>query len=807
MSGFDTMSHIKDKLLKARPCWFLCLTKHQIFSIIFTMELYTASKFSFEKKIEIVETYLNRKGSLREIAHLHGISYMTLWRWVKRYKKGGKGNLRKGISYKRSSRRVPDKIEERIMLLKEHMPGLTTKKAEQILKHQGLHISYKTIWTVWKRYGLVNRPKHDPLNLICSGSPEIEDGMQQARQFIKKGEIKRAAKTLNNLPALIDDTILKEIPEEFLSSRRRLEQLNLLFSAIPPQELFEKARKIRIDMERNGYLFSSIFAGLLEVLALQWMRDPEKQLEILSSISKRILQIRNTGLRYTFHLLKAFSYSELLQADKALLDLNVCRRLLISLCYPYYWITFGDLLTFVSRYRKSISCYKKVIDEMEVEQPLKQLLYVKTVAAYEMIGQYQQTMRFLKRIKTMKIKETLMSRVYQIEASVCFVNGQFEKASHLYQKAFEKARRANFRNIVYVASLGLAQIARALGKKTEAQATLRRYLPLMKRYRMKKETLNIQFLLRQISIPGDLWKFPVHRLQLLLNRARETLRFRDYYEALYFAKRKGLLGIFHRYIVFFPEPVLHLLEKGKPTGLPKRILKFPVFNQKTLVYHTKLLGNFIVHKNQEYVRTKLAPKEKAFLIHLTLKADEPRKFILVSDLYQNFWSDSKNPSSLLAHLLVRLKKKLRLPGHLLMISSRYEEPRLVNRGVYLTTDYNDFKVALTHAKALEHAGEWGFAKREYLRAFKLFRGEPFKKMYDPWSEHMRRVILNRLETEALHFAKSCLGHNNEIRQKKRRTPSAKCRGGNMVDAKKVLEKVAKIIPQSEEIKEMVNGFA
>lgn len=125
------------------------------------------------------------------------------------------------------------------------------------------------------------------------------------------------------------------------------------------------------------------------------------------------------------------------------------------------------------------------------------------------------------------------------------------------------------------------------------------------------------------------------------------------------------------------------------------------------------------------------------------------------------------------------------------------------RGIYFVTNYQEFEQTLFQAKALELAGEWGFAKKEYLRAFNLFRGEPFKKMYDPWSEHMRRVILNKLESEAIHFAKSCLEHDNEIRQKKRRTPSAKCCGGNMADAKKVLEKVLKIIPQSEEIRKMV----
>jgi hypothetical protein len=136
--------------------------------------------------------------------------------------------------------------------------------------------------------------------------------------------------------------------------------------------------------------------------------------------------------------------------------------------------------------------------------------------------------------------------------------------------------------------------------------------------------------------------------------------------------------------------------------------------------------------------------------------------------------------------------------------------------VFSHWDY--FLERLTQARALIRGEKWGFAKKEFLRAFSLFRGEPFKKMYDPWSEHMRRVILNKLESEAIGFAKSCIAHDNEIRQKKRRTPSAKCRGGNMADAKKVLEKVLKadakkvlekvlkIIPQSEEIEKMVGEY-
>jgi len=47
--------------------------------------------------------------------------------------------------------------------------------------------------------------------------------------------------------------------------------------------------------------------------------------------------------------------------------------------------------------------------------------------------------------------------------------------------------------------------------------------------------------------------------------------------------------------------------------------------------------------------------------------------------------------------------------------------------------------------------------------------------------NLRHKILTQLETEAVNFAKSCLEH------------------GNKKDARKVLEKVLRIIPDSQEI--------
>ncbi|MEO0094266.1 MAG: tetratricopeptide repeat protein [candidate division WOR-3 bacterium] len=53
---------------------------------------------------------------------------------------------------------------------------------------------------------------------------------------------------------------------------------------------------------------------------------------------------------------------------------------------------------------------------------------------------------------------------------------------------------------------------------------------------------------------------------------------------------------------------------------------------------------------------------------------------------------------------------------------------------------------------------------------------------------MRFRILSQFETEAINFAKSCLEH------------------GNKNDARKILQKVLKIIPDSQEVKGLLDGL-
>jgi DNA-binding SARP family transcriptional activator len=239
-----------------------------------------------------------------------------------------------------------------------------------------------------------------------------------------------------------------------------------------------------------------------------------------------------------------------------------------------------------------------------------------------------------------------------------------------------------------------------------------------------------------------------------------------YQKALRFAKKKGLIADFHRYLFYFPRAVNQLIRKGKDKELPEAMLKLPVFDKHIPVYSFKFLGTLVVYRNGKYLRVRLSPKYIAFLIHLALKAGEPGKFIPLDDIYWNFWPDAKYPDKNLSHLLIEMKRKLKMPDKFLRVSSDRRIPCLLNRGIHSTTDFDDFEQTILQARALERSGDWDIAKQEYKRAFSLFRGEPFQKMYDHWSEHMRGVTLNKLESEARQFAECCrkYGDTRDIRK-------------------------------------------
>jgi hypothetical protein len=331
-------------------------------------------------------------------------------------------------------------------------------------------------------------------------------------------------------------------------------------------------------------------------------------------------------------------------------------------------------------------------------------------------------------------------------------------------------------------SVFLAVLYSAQGKKNKGFLLIKRNLSLLRKLGTRKNVLFNEIIIDNPELPEYAGKINQFRLILLLKKASLTKKEKDYRKVLEFARREEILGTFHRFSVLFPEAIQNLLEKGGNTELPKAILKLPVFNKEVPVFHIKFLGELVVYKKQKYLKVKLPPKDSAFLIHLALRAGEPKKRTSLNIIYKNFWRSSKNPSRNLSHLLVRIKKVLKIPTHLLEVSYRKGNPVLINKGIYFTTDYSEFEQILAQAKALHRAGEWNLAKKEYIRAFSLFRGEPFRNMYDFWSEDLRTVILNKLENEVLSFVKELSS------------------SGKKEEVKKLLKKTERIIPLSIKIR-------
>jgi len=751
------------------------------------MKFYKNNKLSNREKIKLVEDYLEKKGSLRKLASVCGISHQTLRNWVNLYKKFGKEGVEKNKSIKK---KIPQDIEKRIMLLKEQIPSLSIKKAKKLLNEIGIKVSEKGIWRVWRDYGLINNKRKKEKGIISflfvQPTPELEDKLLLVKKFVKKNDYKIAAKIINNIPALPESPILREIPEKFLTLRRRLERLCLEMGEIPYPQFLKKVSFIRKKLENKGYIYSSIITDFLELDALGWMRKIEQTIPVFERLEKKLRGVKDRALWFLFYYEKASTCCLLLKMTEALKYIKKCRELLYSLPYPYYWEYYGDLLTYLGEYKKALFFYKKAYEKETDPQILSRLALKIASYGYGMDGDYIKCKKML--TKAVHIKSSLIfgANYSLINAYLSLIEGNLNKAAQLFQESLKNAKRGELYNYLYATYIGFANIAMMLRNKKKAGNYLKKALSFMRKYKIGPHTLVLKGLLGKIvNIPQEFLCSVSLRLLHLIIKAKNTMKVSDYQKIIKFAKRKGVLGIFHRWILFFPEIVLNVIKKGKKTELPKKILKSPIFNKEIIVYHIKFLGNLLVYKNQQLLKIDLTPQEEAFLTKIALQMSEPGKSILVEELYENFWPKSKNPYDRLSHLLTTIKKKIILPKHLIGVSSKYGEIRLFNYGIYFTTDQEEFEQTLARAKAMEQLGKWKLACKEYLQGFNLFRDAPFKKNFDRWSLDTRFKLLTKLETETISFVQSCF------------------KNGDVEIAKKVLIKVSKILPHSQEVKNLL----
>lgn len=602
-----------------------------------------------------------------------------------------------------------------------------------------------------------------------------------ANIFYNLGKIKKSAEILNSIPSLPKNELLLKISDNYLNLKRRTEKLYYLYGKIPLRVYIKKVRTLFDRLIQSGLCYSALRAGIEEVMALEWMGEVERLIERIEELKKLIgfsnFPSKNFSyllfeLRFTLLISEGIANASLLKIKEAKKIARTCCALLKSRKEPspYLMADLGALYNSIEEYKSAEYWLLKAVDK--VDKDSKRIYSGALAHIYFLRAKYKKLKSILESSTFYAWGEGSRPLIYQSFLSL--LKGSPSEAISLAISSLDYSKKQSSLDI-FSASFAIATVYTLLGEKTKARSILKKLIPFLEKNRLNRQ----KFLLEMIFY-SNFRNLQVKNLVPSLNLIY-LIKNKGYYQALSYAREKGILTAFYNYIFFFPELIVGLLEKGKPTRLPKAILRLPVFNKEARVYHVKFLGNLVIFKNQKYLKTKLKPKDSAFLIYLCTKAMEPQKTVNLDEVYNNLWPKSEMAPRNFAHLLVRVKKALKIPPHLLTVSRGYGEPELINEGIYFTTDLQEFEQTFARAKALERAGEWSFAKKEYLRAFNLFRGEPFKKNFDDWSVDMRFKILFQLETEAINFARSSLEHNNKK------------------DAKSVLQKVLKIIPDAEEI--------
>jgi len=558
------------------------------------MKMYTAPKFSIEQKLKAIKLYHQKGGSLRNQASSLGISYMTLWRWVHEYKINGEEVFKK--IYKKSSRRFSNKIEQKIVMFKERNPAMSIANARSLLRMDGLVVSAKGIWSVWHRYGLLYANHLDPLDPFNKPHDETLAGIKNAKSLLYQGDQKSAAKVLNNLPSMVKDEILIQVPEKFLSPRRKLERFYMEGDKMPPPSAMKKAHQIRRLLEKSGYIYSSIFVTFVELYNLHNMGMPHEMFNILKNLKRKIYKIHNRSWRILYYSFMALAFHKRNKYNKYLYFANKCSQLRRIPSYPWHLMTLGSLYTHMDNYMKAFHYYEKgfeMSNNKELHFALDMVLH-----GYCRSGDYITARKLLKKVS--ESDELRRSTSFNLSrAYMAFGEGDLNSAERYFLEVLNMSSKYNLSNHLRASLTGLAFVASALNKKNEARAYLERCIPFLQKQGNTQELHQIKL---NLALLGGC-KLTIIRkrmgdyLHFLLFQAKKRPTLSNYRKALNYATRHRLLGYFERIVTLAPEPVLHMIEQGKNPGLSVSVLKLPVFNQSKIVYHVKFLGSLTVLKN------------------------------------------------------------------------------------------------------------------------------------------------------------------------------------------------------------------
>jgi transposase-like protein/DNA-binding winged helix-turn-helix (wHTH) protein len=710
------------------------------------------SNIATERRLESVKHYLNSPDSLRTTASRFGVSYRALHKWVQWYRQDGEKRLLS--TYKRPWNRCSSQLEEKVVGLKEAKPYLTLRKTRAMLRREGIAISLKGIWGIWKRYGYAGYRKDSLSNDFtehCRWTKEAAHKFEQAKKLHSSGLIEQSAEVLNSIPVLPRNELLHQIPDKRLNRRRMVEKTLGSFGRIPVHPFMEELCALIRDCGKEGMHYSAARLGVLESMALSWDAKPEEQLEgsqrLLNALRKRkdCNSYLLFSLRFTLLISMGIACVLLSKTREASQAASTCNRILKKRRHVSVnlMLDLGNLFGFLEDKRKAEYWYRRCLEKANEAEKRQVQNYLADVVFFR--GEYSEALSILK--KAGVAEWVLYTRIHLFRCMDYLSRGKPQKAIALSIRTLNKLKKETLHGGITGAYSILASSYSSLGDGQKGRELLKRLQPFLEKYKLQRLLERLAVLTANPEKPYSFQTpyeelLPADKLIFLLRRG-------EYRKAYRYAHRKGIVSELHRYVFFFPEAIIGLLERGKSTGLPAAMLRLPVFNRESPHYHIRFLGSLIIHKNGRYLKTKLAPKVSSFLIALAMKAGEPGKSISLDGLFDNYWKKSAFPSRNLTHILVELRKVLKIPSHLFEVSAR--SGNLINRGIHFTTDYGEFKEWIAEARAFQRAGEWDFARKEFLRSFGLFRGEPFRKMYDNWSDDMRLEVLFTFEKEMRGF--------------------------------------------------------
>lgn len=706
---------------------------------------------SFIQRYDCVRHYLNSNDSLRKTAQKFKVHYRSIYQWVKWYQ--DHGVVRLCMQYKRPWNRTPKGLEKKVVQLKEEMPQLTLNKAQALLKKAGHSLSIKGIWGIWKRYGYCGFRKKQmtaQFTQFGASTAEARAALTQAKELCQRDKIEKACILLNEVPFLPRNEIIAKLPDELLNTRRRVEKLSHLYGTMELQPYLKTTKAMFEQLKRKRFKYSAVRCGIMNVVASSWSIEPRRELTTIRQL-KRMLK-RKDGcfsphlslMRFFILITEGIAWIALKDRKKAKRIARECQKLLKQrhIVSPSFFNYLGILYTYLEEYRAAALLVAESYSRAGEER--KKFVAVDMIKEFIRGGDYDQAEKLMKQWRFIEAWGG-MSGELRCRAILSLVRGMPHEAIDYAMQSLSLAQKGELTLYIYHTYFLIASAYGSIGETTRAVEILERLIPYLKKQRLHNDMLLIQTILQSPSkkerqMLRDPHIFPRFRLMLLL-------KYGYFRKASQLAGEKGMLSYFHRYMFFFPTQISEQTRDLRGINIPDDILQLPVFNSKRSVYTINFLGEVQVLKDQEPLPVVLFPKDTAFLIHCACRIPEPGIKIPLQDIYHNFWPRSAHPSRNLSHMLVRIRKQLRMSKEVLAISHRTGESVLINRGIHFATDYGHLQETLMRIQALKRAGEWRLVEEDYLHMIPLVRGEFFVRMYDVWSEEVRESVLNTIDNE------------------------------------------------------------